>query len=99
MNSLKKNTRRKFITNISAYTATVGFSSFFSSVYGKDLLEVIDQENNFDFEKMPDEEFWRKVRDSFSVSRTHINLNNAGVSPSPKVVNEAVEYYLSLIHI
>jgi len=93
MNSLKKNTRRKFITNISAYTATVGFSSFFSSVYGKDLLEVINQENNFNFEQTPDEDFWRKVRDSYSVSRTHINLNNAGVCPSPKVVQEAVEYY------
>jgi len=91
-----KKSRRKFITNISAYAATVGFSSFFSTAYGKDLLEVINQENNLDFEQMPNEEFWRKVRDGFSVSLTHVNLNNAGVSPSPKVVQEAVEYYNKL---
>lgn len=37
-----------------------------------------------------DEEFWRLVQQSFSVSRSVINLNNAGVCACPKVVTDAV---------
>src|SRR5690606_8898457 len=37
-----------------------------------------------------DEDFWRKIRHAFTVDRTIINLNNGGVSPSPRVVQEAM---------
>lgn len=37
-----------------------------------------------------DEGFWREVQQSFSVSRSVINLNNAGLCASPKVVSDAV---------
>ena len=33
-----------------------------------------------------DEDFWFNVRHAFVVDRNLINLNNGGVSPSPKVV-------------
>lgn len=36
------------------------------------------------------ETFWRAVQRSFSVSRSVINLNNAGLCASPKVVSDAV---------
>jgi isopenicillin-N epimerase len=35
-----------------------------------------------------DEDFWFNVRHAFTVDRNLINLNNGGVSPSPKVVME-----------
>ena len=37
-----------------------------------------------------DEPFWREVQQSFSVSRSVINLNSAGLCASPKVVTDAV---------
>ena len=37
-----------------------------------------------------DEDFWREVQQSFSVSRSVINLNNAGLCACPKVVTDAV---------
>lgn len=40
-----------------------------------------------------DETFWHQVKMSYTVSSTLINLNNGGVSPQPKVVQEAVERY------
>jgi selenocysteine lyase/cysteine desulfurase len=43
-----------------------------------------------------DEEFWLFVRDSFTVSPTLINLNNGGVSPSPKVVQDAMKRFHDL---
>ncbi len=36
-----------------------------------------------------DEDFWHYIRECFSVSQSIINLNNGGVSPQPKVVQEA----------
>jgi isopenicillin-N epimerase len=37
-----------------------------------------------------DEDFWATIQDSFSVTRDIVNLNNGGVSPSPRVVTEAL---------
>jgi selenocysteine lyase/cysteine desulfurase len=42
-----------------------------------------------------DEDFWREIRHAFTIDRTIINLNNGGVSPSPRVVQEAMARYLS----
>lgn len=36
-----------------------------------------------------DEDVWREVQQSFTVDRSQINLNNGGVSPAPRVVQEA----------
>jgi selenocysteine lyase/cysteine desulfurase len=43
-----------------------------------------------------DEDFWYYVQQSFTVSPELINLNNGGVSPSPKVVQDAVKRYLDM---
>lgn len=41
-----------------------------------------------------DEDFWFEVQQAFTVDRTLINLNNGGVSPSPRIVQEALHRYL-----
>lgn len=41
-----------------------------------------------------DESFWFAVQQAFTVDRSMINLNNGGVCPSPKVVQDAVVRYL-----
>src|SRR5512134_3902851 len=41
-----------------------------------------------------DEDFWIDLQRAFTVDRTLINLNNGGVSPSPRVVQEAMRRYL-----
>src|SRR5690349_10347814 len=41
-----------------------------------------------------DEDYWAAIQNSFSVTRGMINLNNGGVSPSPKVVTEALIRYI-----
>lgn len=40
-----------------------------------------------------DEDFWFTIQQAFSVTRGIINLNNGGVSPSPRIVTEAVVRY------
>ncbi|HWQ34783.1 MAG TPA: aminotransferase class V-fold PLP-dependent enzyme [Blastocatellia bacterium] len=41
-----------------------------------------------------DEDFWFEIQQAFTVDRTLINLNNGGVSPSPRIVQEAMRRYL-----
>ena len=40
-------------------------------------------------EAASDEDLWREVQQAFTVDRSQINLNNGGVSPAPRVVQEA----------
>jgi isopenicillin-N epimerase len=40
-----------------------------------------------------DEDYWAVIQQSFSVTRGIINLNNGGVSPSPRIVTEAFVRY------
>ncbi len=41
-----------------------------------------------------DEDFWFEIQRAFTVDRTLVNFNNGGVSPSPRVVQEAMRRYL-----
>jgi selenocysteine lyase/cysteine desulfurase len=43
-----------------------------------------------------DEEFWAWIQESYTVSPVIINLNNGGVSPQPRVVQDTVERYYRL---
>src|SRR3989454_12418017 len=40
-----------------------------------------------------DEDYWAIIQKSFTVTRGIINLNNGGVSPSPRIVTEALVRY------
>ena len=44
-------------------------------------------------EAAADEDFWAAIQQSFSVTRGIVNLNNGGVSPSPRLVTEAFVRY------
>src|SRR5713101_7210364 len=41
-----------------------------------------------------DEDFWFEIQKAFTVTRGIINLNNGGVSPSPRIVTEALVRYI-----
>ncbi|HEU5289485.1 MAG TPA: aminotransferase class V-fold PLP-dependent enzyme [Cyclobacteriaceae bacterium] len=43
-----------------------------------------------------DEELWARMAQAYTVSPTILNLNNGGVSPQPKVVQDAVDRYYHL---
>jgi selenocysteine lyase/cysteine desulfurase len=43
-----------------------------------------------------DESYWREIQQAFTVNRSYVNLNNGGVCPSPRVVQEAMKRYLDL---
>jgi isopenicillin-N epimerase len=41
-----------------------------------------------------DEDYWFEIQQAFTLDRTHVNLNNGGVCPSPRVVQDALRRYL-----
>src|SRR5258706_9007739 len=41
-----------------------------------------------------DEDFWFEIQNAFTVTRGITNLNNGGVSPSPRIVTEALVRYI-----
>ena len=60
----------------------------------EEIAEIIDAYRNVSAQNLAtDEDFWHYIKQSYTVSATILNLNNGGVSPSPKVVQDAVERY------
>ncbi|HEX5625531.1 MAG TPA: aminotransferase, partial [Saprospiraceae bacterium] len=53
----------------------------------------LNEWRQLDPDTQDEEAFWQQVRQAYSVSPSIINLNNGGVSPQPRVVQEAVEFY------
>jgi isopenicillin-N epimerase len=43
-----------------------------------------------------DERYWGEIQQAFGVNRSYVNLNNGGVCPSPRVVQEAMKRSLDL---
>jgi len=46
-----------------------------------------------------DEDFWREIQSAFTLDRNIINLNNGGVSPAPRVVQESMRRSLEFSNI
>lgn len=70
------------------------FIPFFETRAGKQLLgQIAEREGEDAFASANDEDFWQLVRQAYTVSPNITNLNNGGVCPQPKVVQEAVERY------
>lgn len=80
--------RRQFFSHMGTVAGTLAGLPFFQSDSGKALLETLARQPD-----TTDEEFWRLIQQAYTVSPTILNLNNGGVSPSPRAVQEAVERY------
>lgn len=78
-NHFRSNTRRNFIKKV----GTLASLSFLSSPLSFSRPSF----------RVDDEDFWAEIRRAYTESSTLINLNNGGVSPHPKSVQEVVERY------
>jgi len=76
--------RRRLITTLLA--GGVAAPLAFGSTKLREAIASIDAAPN-------DEDIWLTVQQAFAVDRTIINLNNGGVSPSPRTVQDAFRRY------
>lgn len=93
-NSLELN-RRKFLSSVGK---SAGLAALSSSVVGALLKDVNAATKNIEHlsveQVAADEDFWTTIQQAFTVTRGIINLNNGGVSPSPRIVTEALVRYI-----
>lgn len=86
--------RRSFLTKAGK---GLGLAALSSATVSGLLNEVIAAGKSIDrlspIDAAMDEDYWATIQQAFSVTRGIINLNNGGVSPSPRIVTEAFVRY------
>ncbi|MFM9908821.1 MAG: aminotransferase class V-fold PLP-dependent enzyme, partial [Chitinophagaceae bacterium] len=89
--------RRSFINRAGSFSATAIFASLTQPAWSKNLDRALKQVSMIPpGELATDEDFWYYIQQSYTVSPTLINLNNGGVAPSPKSVQDAMKRYHDL---
>ncbi len=91
---MQSTNRRNFLQKLTGLAGAVVAPSFFNTLPGKNLLNTIDDYQGVSADQIAmDEAFWYQIKQAYTVSLNVMNLNNGGVCPQPKVVQEAVERY------
>jgi isopenicillin-N epimerase len=85
--------RRDFLSTLGR-TAPAAWLAAGGSAQMRELAEELARFTGGPEEIARDERFWVPVQQAFTVNRAIINLNNAGVSPSPALVQEAMKRHL-----
>ncbi|MEJ7737408.1 MAG: aminotransferase class V-fold PLP-dependent enzyme [Chitinophagaceae bacterium] len=89
--------RRSFLHTAGSVLAIPMLNSFIQPAWTRRLVNALEQTRNLSPESLAgDEDFWYYVQQSYTVSPSIINLNNGGVAPSPKPVQEAMKRYHDL---
>lgn len=87
--------RRRFLQKATVISSAAFLSSMPS--WAKDLDNALRAASNIQPDQLATEEdFWYYVQQAFTVSPGIINLNNGGVSPAPRTVQEAMKRYYDL---
>ncbi|HQX56910.1 MAG TPA: hypothetical protein PLP07_13360, partial [Pyrinomonadaceae bacterium] len=86
--------RRRFLASAGK---GLGLMALSSTVVGS-LFEQVNAAGRsinhlLPLEAAMDEDYWATIQQAFSVTRSMVNLNNGGVSPSPRMVTEAFVRY------
>jgi len=92
---LRERTRRSFL---SLAGKSLGLAALSSATIAS-LLKTVEAATKTvahlsSEEAAMDEDYWAIIQNSFTVTRGIINLNNGGVSPSPRIVTEALVRYI-----
>lgn len=91
------NNRRKFLQQITATAGAFSASSLFNQLLARDFEQAGEFVKDLSPQELAgDEDYWMTIQQAYTVNPNIINLNNGGVSPSPRVVQEAVERYNKL---
>ena len=86
--------RRKFLQKAGAFSAASLFTSITKPAWARNLESALRYAEGMPAADLAaDEEFWYYIQQSFTVSSGLINLNNGGVSPAPKTVQDAMKRY------
>lgn len=89
--------RRRFLDTLGTFSATAFLTSLSRPAWSRNLNKALNHaEDRLPSDLASDEDFWHFVQQSFTGSPELINLNNGGVSPSPKIVQDAMIRYFDM---
>lgn len=88
------NNRRSFIRKTFLTAGTLSIGSLFQKSIAADIAEAFQELNTLSpIDAAQNEELWARIQQAYTTSTQIINLNNGGVSPQPKVVQDAASRY------
>ncbi|MFT7270164.1 MAG: selenocysteine lyase/cysteine desulfurase, partial [Roseivirga sp.] len=89
------NNRRSFIRKSFLTAGSLSITSLFQKSLAEDISQAMIEMNQLSPDlAAQDEEIWARIQQAYTTSPNIINLNNGGVSPQPKVVQDAaIRYY------
>src|SRR5690348_3392727 len=91
---MSSSSRRKFLQRAGAFSAVSILSSITKPAWARNLESALrNAEGIAAADLATEEDFWYYIQQSFTVSPALINLNNGGVSPAPKTVQDAMKRY------
>src|ERR1700743_692129 len=91
------NSRRSFLKQAATLAGAFSAESLFHQAHAAEWLSASPRIAHLSPELVAqNEDYWSVIQRAYSVNPNLINLNNGGVSPSPIVVQQAVERYNQL---
>lgn len=91
------NNRRSFINKIGLLSGAAVAVNIFQSAWGRELDAALKKAAAVPPSDLAsDEDFWYYIQQSYTTAPNFINLNNGGVSPAPKTVQDAMKRYYDL---
>lgn len=92
---MKDFNRRRFLSSVGKGVGLAALSSSTVASLLRDVRAAASRVENLSPEEAArDEDFWFDIQQAFTVTRGIVNLNNGGVSPSPRIVTEALVRYI-----
>lgn len=91
------NTRRSFIKKAASAAGALALTPLATQAVAADVSDALTTlRNTSPLQAAADDELWSRIAQAYTTSPNILNLNNGGVSPQPKVVQDAVDRYYHL---
>jgi selenocysteine lyase/cysteine desulfurase len=86
--------RRRFLAAVGKGMGLMAFASSYVATLFNEVQAATKRIAHLPPDQVAgDEDFWFEIQQAFTVTRGIVNLNNGGVSPSPRIVTEALVRY------
>ena len=86
--------RRNFIQHLGLMAGAFSANSLFNQAHAAEFQHLNLQKKLVSAKDLAiDEDYWSVIQQGYTVNPAFINLNNGGVSPSPRIVQEAVDTF------
>ena len=90
------NKRRSFLKKALGAGSLFSLGPLAGHVQAEDIADALFSLRHKIQKNPVEEEIWERIAQAYTVSPTLLNLNNGGVSPQPKIVQDAVDRYYHL---